>query len=429
MHHVTRRPRLASTAAIATLVAAPTAFSDPVILVGDLTLNRIYRTADLNADGDTDDAGETTVFFDDTNAEGLLSPAGSVFTIHLASDGSVYYGDGGTDAVYRLQDVNADGDALDLGESRVWFSEAANFAGFGLPTPNGVYEGPDGAIYISNAGTGANPSDAVYRTVDLNADGDANDVGEATIWWDLQALLGGASTAFDVVFMGDTCFIADTLGGDPDTILRARDDNADGSISAAEYNPWLEASLGIPVGTGIVTDGTSIYASESTSSATQTVYRLTDLDASGMIDAAVEAVEVWNEANVPVGFSLGSSFGLAIGPGGELAVGSAGSDPADNVFRLVDGNADGDFADAGETTVWAYESSGPDSFVQNPRALEYLVDPCPEDLSGNGAADFADILAIIAAWGPCVGCPEDLSGNGAVDFADILLVIAAWGPC
>jgi hypothetical protein len=55
---------------------------------------------------------------------------------------------------------------------------------------------------------------------------------------------------------------------------------------------------------------------------------------------------------------------------------------------------------------------------------------CPEDLSGNGQVDFADILAIVAAWGPCGGsCPEDLSGNNQVDFADVLVVIAAWGAC
>ena len=27
--------------------------------------------------------------------------------------------------------------------------------------------------------------------------------------------------------------------------------------------------------------------------------------------------------------------------------------------------------------------------------------PCPHDLNGNGDVDFADILAVIAAWGPC----------------------------
>ncbi|MCP3902431.1 MAG: hypothetical protein GY715_02250 [Planctomycetes bacterium] len=54
---------------------------------------------------------------------------------------------------------------------------------------------------------------------------------------------------------------------------------------------------------------------------------------------------------------------------------------------------------------------------------------CPEDLNGNGQVDFADILAVIAVWGPCPGCPEDLNGNGDADFADILAIIAAWGPC
>ncbi|MHC5114034.1 MAG: hypothetical protein ACYTGP_06355 [Planctomycetota bacterium] len=61
-------------------------------------------------------------------------------------------------------------------------------------------------------------------------------------------------------------------------------------------------------------------------------------------------------------------------------------------------------------------------------------DPCPWDLSGNGNVDFADILQVIANWGPCPGaCPPscfgDLSGNCAVDFADILQIIANWGPC
>jgi hypothetical protein len=54
---------------------------------------------------------------------------------------------------------------------------------------------------------------------------------------------------------------------------------------------------------------------------------------------------------------------------------------------------------------------------------------CPADLNGNGQVDFADILVIIGAWGPCAGCPEDLNMNGQVDFADILVVIGAWGPC
>ena len=54
---------------------------------------------------------------------------------------------------------------------------------------------------------------------------------------------------------------------------------------------------------------------------------------------------------------------------------------------------------------------------------------CPADLDANGSVGFSDMLAILAAWGPCPGCPEDVDGNGAVAFADILIVLAAWGPC
>ncbi|MHC5115063.1 MAG: DVUA0089 family protein [Planctomycetota bacterium] len=57
---------------------------------------------------------------------------------------------------------------------------------------------------------------------------------------------------------------------------------------------------------------------------------------------------------------------------------------------------------------------------------------CPVDLSNNGFVDFADILIVIANWGPCPPggpCPADLNGNLVVDFADILIIIEEWGRC
>ncbi|MCP3903939.1 MAG: hypothetical protein GY715_09925 [Planctomycetes bacterium] len=54
--------------------------------------------------------------------------------------------------------------------------------------------------------------------------------------------------------------------------------------------------------------------------------------------------------------------------------------------------------------------------------------PCP-DLDGDGLVGFGDVLAIIAAWGPCAGCPQDLNNDNVVGFGDILVVIGAWGPC
>jgi hypothetical protein len=58
----------------------------------------------------------------------------------------------------------------------------------------------------------------------------------------------------------------------------------------------------------------------------------------------------------------------------------------------------------------------------------YVVPTCVADLDDSGAVDFADILAILGAWGN-PGGPEDLDGSGTVDFGDILVVLGAWGPC
>lgn len=53
------------------------------------------------------------------------------------------------------------------------------------------------------------------------------------------------------------------------------------------------------------------------------------------------------------------------------------------------------------------------------------IDPIG-DVNGDGDADLADLLALLAAWGRCDGCPEDLDGDGAVGFPDLLLLLGSW---
>ncbi|MCI0677030.1 MAG: hypothetical protein L0Y42_14805 [Phycisphaerales bacterium] len=57
---------------------------------------------------------------------------------------------------------------------------------------------------------------------------------------------------------------------------------------------------------------------------------------------------------------------------------------------------------------------------------------CPEDVIADGLVNVSDLLAVIAAWGPCPvpsTCPADTNDDGLVNVADLLAVIAAWGPC
>ena len=85
------------------------------VLLGDQRADALYLLLDENGDGDALDANERLVFFDATNASGVLTPTNNIFTVIQAKDKTVYLGDGNTDAVYRLEDQTRDGDANDAG--------------------------------------------------------------------------------------------------------------------------------------------------------------------------------------------------------------------------------------------------------------------------------------------------------------------------
>ncbi|HEY3243896.1 MAG TPA: hypothetical protein VGM03_11145 [Phycisphaerae bacterium] len=347
------------------------------MLAGDTTLHRVYRVQNLNGDSDADDLGETSIFFDSTNQSGIGATAGSVFTIFQSVCGAVFIGEGDTDRVYRLVDVNGDGDAQDVGEATVWFG-AGNAAGVMLPTPNGIFQDASGATYISNAGVSAAPADFVVRTIDLNGDGDALDAGESSVWLDLSGLQTTTSSPFEIAFIGNAAYISDLFGANPDVVWRAEDVNNNGTIEADELNVFIDDNnaFGVPVAIPMTTDGTSLYVIESTSSVNpQRLFRLTDLNDSHTIEQASEAVEVWNENFLPPGLPvLANVFSIAVGPGGEIAITSNGTDSQDNIFRLVDLNGDGDFMDAGETQDWL-TADGTD-FPETLRSVQYML-PTP----------------------------------------------------
>ena len=347
------------------------------VLVGDQGDDKVHLFVDNNGDGDSADDGERLVFFDETNAEGLPMPTASVFDIKQASDGSVFIGDGTTDTVYRLIDLNRDGDANDVGESSVWFSGDGNAAGLTLPTPNGIAEGPDGAIYVVNAGTGSLPQDAVYRTEDLNGDGDANDEGEATIFVDLSDLVP-SSSAFDISFIGDRGYIADTAGFETDAIYTFRDDDGSGVIEADELSVFaLDDPNDGPIDFAQDADGDSIVVWELLDFDTgiSSVLRLTDLDGSGSIDQPNETVEIWNTSQIPSVFQTGAGFSIASDGNGRLALTSNDLDRfGDNVYILDDLNGDGDYFDVGETNILASRAFDEDALAR-PRAVEFYEGP------------------------------------------------------
>ena len=68
-------------------------------------------------------------------------------------------------------------------------------------------------------------------------------------------------------------------------------------------------------------------------------------------------------------------------------------------------------------------------------AYEYQFDPVENvvfaDLNADGAVGVADLLGLLASWGPCAKgcCLADLDLDGDVGLPDLLALLANWGPC
>ena len=61
---------------------------------------------------------------------------------------------------------------------------------------------------------------------------------------------------------------------------------------------------------------------------------------------------------------------------------------------------------------------------QHASGIEYVI------VNGDFVVGVADLLIMLAAWGPCGpgSCPADLDDDGGVAFGDLLLLLAAWSP-
>ncbi|MDA1258983.1 MAG: hypothetical protein O3A20_00010 [Planctomycetota bacterium] len=227
----------------------------------------IHRYEDLNLDGDAQDAGESSLWVDGTLTQTLAESGGPVVigmtdfeALMVSSSGVVIGFEQQMRALIAFKDLNTDGDAMDAGEAWNFCNLVKNTAVNGLDvnadvlsgalleggcvssSGPGIYtsleildvgygEGPGGrdAFYMATTVspiTCAPAAALVYRGVDLNDDGDINDAGEVTLYydgpnsphlynpnsvWGGTANDGGFSAWHNAGPPGTTAFIRDTI--------------------------------------------------------------------------------------------------------------------------------------------------------------------------------------------------------------------------
>lgn len=373
---------LAATVFACAVPAAHAATMNP-FLVADQSSRQILLATDVNGNGHANDAGEVGAFFGANNWAGLPTGSANFYALTQARTGHVYANDGGNKAVYRLYDRDGDGNANGQHEANLWFSAADNAGGYGLGLPNGVAEGADGAIYVTSGPfhhhETAEPA-RVYRTVDLDGDGNANGAGEVSVWLDFSDLTA-SSSPFEISFIKDTAYVVDSASG---TVFRARDADGDGRVSADEVTSFITADnpWDAPVRFAIGTSAEDVYLWQWVADADglHSAFRLRDLNGDGVIDEADEVLKVWDSSHLGEDYAFTAGFGMDALSDGQLVLTANGGTPGSrSIIYLRDLDGDGLFFGEGETLL-ALSQLDHGTYPTRPRDVAFYSAPAPVPL-------------------------------------------------
>jgi hypothetical protein len=323
------------------------------LLVVDTAYDGVWRLADLNQDGDYQDPGETVSFYSDViGSIPLTNPC----CIVAAPDGTVYVGDSSLRIVIALRDQDGDGDANDPGEHRVFFDSVSNASGVVMASVQGITVDALGRLFLAVANTGTLGTDTILRLHDLDADGDANDLAEASVYCAIPGGSGavGNSIPTKVVVAPDaSVYYTDvaSAGAVVKGIYKLTDLDSNGDCNGPGEHTLFWAHQPAPqpsspfYWTLAVDWQGNFWVTDH--SANQQVWRLRDVDASGTISAAEQQLYYQ---------STGSTWwDVVLRDDGAVLLCDAGS--PDRVTALRDLNQDGDANDPGESSN-AYTASG-----------------------------------------------------------------------
>ncbi|QDV07829.1 hypothetical protein Poly30_33620 [Planctomycetes bacterium Poly30] len=282
--------------------AGLTVSEDQTVWLTDTVEDHVLRLRDLDGDGDAQDAGEATLWYDGSLANGGAVELHSARGVWVENEATVWIATadsltGGRDAIVRLDDWNGDGDALDPGEQLYYYLPPSPNGSVGDSIPTSVVRGPDGVIYYTDACTTDARPPGVYRLVDLNGSGVIENGAEVTTFRSL-ALSGSSATSFPwslAVDSQDRFVLQDWGTG---LTWRLRDVDGDGYVSAGsstpdEFVPVHSLPAGQEIGwTALPLDDGSLYLL--VGSAPTQIRHLMDLDGDDKFLGAMESVPLYD---------------------------------------------------------------------------------------------------------------------------------------
>lgn len=239
----------------------------------------IYRSKDLNNDGDAEDAGETIPVLTETMTQipientplTTAALSGTVRTLSVTEIDSIYYEasygangrflveDEWTDQTLAFEDKDGDGFFNSKGECYLFCGHyygtrttridadahpdmaSAKFQSFNEVRAHAVDE-VNKVYYLLSGETSATQTDAaiILRGIDNNKDGDVNDAGEVNIFWDGSLDSMGAVKAYNFCYAlrhagNGVLYVRAEFDAttDEEHVLRLEDLNKDGDADDA----------------------------------------------------------------------------------------------------------------------------------------------------------------------------------------------------
>lgn len=171
------------------ILGTPTAItsdlSGRIFVIGQSAFPRVFRIVDLNNDGDAQDAGESTVFVDGSQVSNFGNSTANGIAIDPNGTAWVTSDGAAGDWVYKFTDIDNNGNAHDAGETVEFYNDALYASNGGAPLFNVAWAGftPSGVFYMTNA---ASFHQFVVTLDDVSADGTANDFSDVNV----TALIG-----------------------------------------------------------------------------------------------------------------------------------------------------------------------------------------------------------------------------------------------
>jgi hypothetical protein len=402
------------------------------ILVADRDNDVVWMLHDANANGSIEDS-EVSLFWSGAAASGTPTP-GTWTAMAIRSDGRIGVGDSTQRFVMSMHDFNHDGDAQDAGESWV---VATNTTWNSFNTPSGIAFDTRGTMFVNNSGTSAFPADGIFKLTDLNADGDCEDTIAGVperIEYCIAPPIGPGNTAyvpFEMTYAGGALYHRDS-GSGVQGVWKTVDLDLDGDANdPGEFSGFAinGNASGFVFGAGLVIEPDlarerALYTIQVASQVDQLI-RVVDVNDDGDAMDAGEITLVYSTAEANY-----SPTDILCLPDGSVLIGDS---TGKKIYRLNDTNSDGLF-DASERSTWFDNVA---LTVSDFRRLVLVPVFCPADLdSGNGAGipdggvDINDLLFFLTTFEAGTAAADlDNDGldpaqpDGGVDINDLLFFL------